>query len=100
MDVWLIVLIVTISVFLIVFVVERVAAAHKNRISAGREELVGRTAIVKRTLNPQGTVFLEGEIWNAEIDCGSAETGEYVIIKQTDGLKLFVSKNLNDGGDN
>jgi membrane-bound serine protease (ClpP class) len=49
-------------------------------------------------LNPEGTVFVEGEIWQAKIDSGAAEPGEYVIIKKTDGLILYVSKNSNQGG--
>jgi membrane-bound serine protease (ClpP class) len=91
-DIWLIVVIVTISVFLLVFVIERIIAAHKNQVSTGREDLV------RKGLNPEGTVFVEGEIWQAKIDSGAAEPGEYVIIKKTDGLILYVSKNSNQGG--
>ncbi|MDD3677613.1 MAG: NfeD family protein [Dehalococcoidales bacterium] len=98
MDIWLIVVIVTISVFLLVFVIERIIAAHKNQVSTGREDLIGKSAVVRKGLNPEGTVFVEGEIWQAKIDSGAAEPGEYVIIKKTDGLILYVSKNSNQGG--
>jgi len=91
-DIWLIIVIVVISVFLIVFVVERIIAAHKRQVTTGKESLIGKSAIVRKTLNPEGTVFCEGEIWKAIIDSGIAEPGEYVVINRADGLKLYVSK--------
>ncbi len=98
MDIWLIVIIVIVSVFILAFVIDRVVIAHKRRISTGREDLIGKSVVVRKTLNPEGTVFLEGEIWLARIDSGIAESGEYVIIKRSDGLKLYVSKINKEGG--
>ncbi len=98
MDIWLILIIVIISVFLLVFVIDRVIAAHRKKVSTGREDLVGKSAVVRNELNPEGTVFVEGEIWLARIDSGIAVPGEYVVIKKADGLKLYVSKNNIKGG--
>ena len=53
-------------------------------------DLKGKTAIVKETLNPKGTVFYQGELWNAESKSGKIETGEEVIIENVDGLMLNV----------
>ncbi|HAS04773.1 MAG TPA: serine protease [Dehalococcoidia bacterium] len=92
MDIWLIVVIVTISVFLLVFVIDRIIAAHKNRVSTGREDLINKSAVVRKSLNPEGTVFVEGEIWQAKINSGTAEPGDRVIINNIDGLILCVSK--------
>ncbi|MDD4873798.1 MAG: NfeD family protein [Dehalococcoidales bacterium] len=97
MDIWLIFIIVVISVFLLIFVIDRIVIAHKRQATTGREDLLGKSVIVRKTLDPEGTVFYEGEIWQAVIDKGVAESGEYVIIKNSDGLKLYVSKN-NEGG--
>jgi membrane-bound serine protease (ClpP class) len=97
-DIWLILIIVIISVFLLVFVIDRVIAAHRKKVSTGREDLVGKSAVVRNELNPEGTVFVEGEIWLARIDSGIAVPGEYVVIKKADGLKLYVSKNNIKGG--
>jgi membrane-bound serine protease (ClpP class) len=97
MDIWLIFLIIVICVFLLVFIIDRIIVAHKRQVTTGREDLVGKSVIVRKPLNPEGTVFYEGEIWDALIDKGIAEAGEYVIIKKSDGLKLYVSKN-NEGG--
>jgi len=96
-DIWSIIIVVIILVFLIIFVVDRVVVAHKRQATTGREDLIGKSVVVRKSLNPAGTVFLEGEIWQAVIDEGSAESGEYVVIIKSDGLKLYVSKN-NKGG--
>ena len=88
-------LIATIAIFftvLLVFVVNRVVAAHRRQATTGREELLGKTAIVRTALKPEGTVFHEGEIWAALLDKGLAEPGEEVLISKIDGLKLYVTK--------
>jgi membrane-bound serine protease (ClpP class) len=79
------------------FVVNRVVAAHRRQATTGREELLGKTATVRTSLNPEGTVFYEGEIWTAILDQGRAEPKEEVIIKRFDGLKLYVTKKEKGG---
>jgi len=66
--------------------------AHQRQVSAGREELVGKTAEVKIALEPKGTVFIQGERWKAVSEKGRVEPGEEVIITKVDGLKLYVTK--------
>ena len=88
-------LIVLVAVFFaafLVFVVNRVVVAHRRQATTGREELPGKTAIVRTTLNPEGTVLHEGELWTAILDQGRAEPKEEVIIERFDGLKLYVTK--------
>lgn len=82
---------IIIAVFL-VFVVIWVVRAHQRQVSAGKEELIGKTAVVKVTLEPKGIVFLEGEHWTAVIDKGRAEPEEEVIITEVEGMKLRVTK--------
>ncbi len=77
---------------MLAFVINRVMAAHRRQAATGREELVGKTAVVKTALKPEGSVFHEGEIWTAELDTGQAEPGEEVIITKSEGLKLYVTK--------
>ena len=74
------------------FVIQRALKAHRRQATTGREELVGKSAIVKVTLEPQGTILHEGELWTAVLDEGRAESGEEVIITKFDGLKLYVTK--------
>ena len=66
--------------------------AHRQRIFAGREELIGKIAEVKTVMNPKGTVFIQGETWMAISEAGRINPGEEVIITKVDGLKLHVTK--------
>ncbi len=92
MDAWLIVtLIVCVVAFLAITIIWGIRA-HRRRISAGWEELVGRTAEVRIALEPKGTVFIEGEQWTAVSESGQVKPGEEVIISKVDGLKLYVTK--------
>jgi membrane-bound serine protease (ClpP class) len=76
----------------IYFVVIWTLRTYRNRIAAGREDLIGRMAVVKTALEPRGLVLVEGEHWTAVIDKGRAEPEEEVIITKVDGLKLTVTK--------
>jgi membrane-bound serine protease (ClpP class) len=92
MDAWLIVIISICAVGILFFVVQRVVLAHRRQASAGREELVGRTAEVEVTLDPKGIVLVEGERWAAVSEKGRLKPGEEVIVIKVDGLKLVVVK--------
>lgn len=87
-----IVLITIIVVVIIYFVVIWVLRTYRKQVSAGREELIGKTAVVKIALEPKGVVLVEGERWTAVIDKGRAEPEEEVTITKVDGLKLLVTK--------
>jgi len=89
---WLIALVVIVVVGFAAFVIQRVVTAHRRQATTGREELIGKRAVVKVALSPEGTVLHEGELWRAELDGGQAEPGEEVTITKYDGLKLWVTK--------
>ncbi|GAG31942.1 unnamed protein product, partial [marine sediment metagenome] len=59
-DPWLIATVVIIVTVLFAFVINRVVGAHRRQAKTGREELVGKTALVKQALEPEGTVFFKG----------------------------------------
>jgi len=89
---WLITTVAVIIAAFFAFVISRVIRTHRRQASTGREELVGKTAIVKVALEPEGTVFFKGERWAAISDKDRVEAGETVIITKVDGLKLYVAK--------
>lgn len=66
--------------------------AHRQQISAGREELIGKIAEATTVINPKGIVLIQGERWTAILDKGRIEPGEEVIITKIEGLKLRVTK--------
>jgi membrane-bound serine protease (ClpP class) len=89
---WLIATVVIIIAAIFAFVISRVIRAHRRQASTGREELIGKTAVVRVALEPEGMVFFKGESWTAISDKGRVEPGEAVIITRVDGLKLYVIK--------
>jgi membrane-bound serine protease (ClpP class) len=91
-DPWLIATVVITVTALFVFVISRVVRAHRRQAKTGREELVGKTALVKQALEPEGTVFFKGERWTAISEKGRIKPGEEVIITKVDGLILHVTK--------
>ncbi len=58
---------------------------------SGAEGLVGETGVAKEKLDPEGNVYVHGELWSAECD-GVIEEGEEVVVEKVDGLKLKVKK--------
>ena len=75
-----------------VFIVGAIIMAHRRRITTGQEGLLGQTAVAQTPLDPKGTVFVEGERWNAMTESGRIEAGEEVIVTKVEGLKLKVAR--------
>jgi membrane-bound ClpP family serine protease len=91
-DTWEVVLIVVAVVAFLAVAIIWGVRAHRHQASAGREELIGKTAAVLTVMDPKGTVFVEGERWTAISEAGRVEPGEEVIITKVDGLKIWVTK--------
>jgi len=89
---WLIAVVVILVSAFFAFVVHRVIRIHRRQAYTGREELVGKTGVVKATLDPEGMVLFKGELWTAGSERGKVKLGEEVIITKVEGLKLYVKK--------
>ena len=88
-------LIATVSIIIAAFtglVMSRIIRTFRRQPSTGREELIGKMALVKTTLGPEGIVLFKGERWTAASEAGQVEPGEEVIINKVDNLKLYVTK--------
>jgi membrane-bound serine protease (ClpP class) len=94
----LFILILVFAVTATILVFRRVAEAGRLKVATGHEELIGRVAKVRAALNPEGTVFIDGEIWSAQMLGGTAQPGEDVIVTGVTGLKLCVSKTIEGAG--
>ena len=92
MDPWLWATLIICIIAFIAITVNWGIRAHRQQISAGREELIGKTAEVDVALEPKGIVFIQGERWTAISEEDRVEPGEEVIITKVDGLKLWVTK--------
>ncbi len=91
-DPWLIAFVAILLAGIFAFVISRVIRAHRRQATTGREELIGKTAVARTALKPEGSVFFKGERWLAVMEKGQAEPGEEVVITRVDGLKLHVTK--------
>ncbi len=91
-DWWLIAVVSIIIAVVVALIIWLVVRAHRVQATTGKEDLRGNLAVVRKTLDPEGTVFFQGELWNAISDSGRIDTGEEVIITEIKGLKLRVTK--------
>ena len=87
----IIVLASVLSVFML-SVVYNVVRARRQALSMGVETLVGRNAVARSLLDPNGFVFVNGEYWSAETENGPVQPGERVVVSEVKGLRLKVKK--------
>ena len=65
--------------------------AQMRKSITGKEGMIGKTGVAETEINPEGKVFVEGEIWDAYSDT-PIKKGEKVKITSVEGLKLKVAK--------
>jgi membrane-bound serine protease (ClpP class) len=88
---WFTGILIFVAIGLISLVIALIVRTYRHRATTGKEDLKGRVAIVKETLNPQGVVFVEGEFWNAVSQSGIIEVDQEVVISEVKGLTLSVN---------
>ncbi len=82
--------VIIIAVLIVISIIWGIRA-HRQKILAGKEELIGKTAEVKMAMNPEGTVLIDGELWTAISADDKAKPGDKVVITRVDRLKLWVT---------
>ncbi len=71
----------------------KVIQVRRTKPQTGYEELAGDSGVVRQTLDPDGYVFIHGELWKARAESGQIEVGETVKVESIDeGLTLVVSR--------
>jgi membrane-bound serine protease (ClpP class) len=83
---------------MVLFVLVNIMRIRMMPAQMGMESIVGREAVARSTLDPEGFVFFDGERWSAESEEGTIEEGERVVITEVKGLKLKVKKQQPEGG--
>lgn len=96
-DWWVIAIVVIFVVLFFVFVVQAIVRVQRRKQPTGTDGLIGMVAHVKTPLDPRGTVFVHGELWDATLNEGKADPQEEVIITNVEGLKLHVTKKQTGG---
>jgi membrane-bound serine protease (ClpP class) len=76
------------------FVFSKAIAARRAKPKTGLEELIGEVGVVRETLDPEGLVFVHGEIWRARSRDGEViPVDASVRVERLDeGLLLEVTR--------
>jgi len=88
-------LLVGMSIFIGMFFLSVVSAVLRTRRAPaymGAQALVGRVAVARTVLEPDGMVFFEGARWRAKAEDGTVAEGELVRVISVQGLKLTVRR--------
>jgi membrane-bound serine protease (ClpP class) len=94
---WLIAAVAIIVAAVFAFVITRIVHTHRRQAYTRREELLGKTALAKTALEPEGIVLFKGERWTAVVEKGKVKPGEEVTITRVDGLRLYVTRKRTRG---
>ena len=82
-----------------IFILTMAVQAQRRPAQTGKEGLVGKTGVVRKSLVPApsgpvryvGSILVYGELWRAESD-EAIESGEEVVVTGADGFTLHVQK--------
>jgi membrane-bound ClpP family serine protease len=64
--------------------------ARKHKIETGKEALIGADGKAATDLNPDGTVRVNGEFWQATTKNGPIKSGDPVKVVDMEGMFLIV----------
>jgi membrane-bound serine protease (ClpP class) len=77
---------------LVAFVVAKIVQVRRATVVTGQENLIGQVGVVRQALDPEGLVFLHGELWRARTDGHAVPPGEPVRVEGLDdSLTLRVA---------
>jgi len=72
-----------------VFLVGLVIKARRSKVVTGQQGLIGEIGVAQSALQPEGKVFVHGELWDA-VSSANIAPGARVVVKRVDGLRLEV----------
>lgn len=88
----LIIITTAITALFFLFVVGAGVKAQKRKAITGLEAMNGLTGVVMNSLEPDGRVIVNGEIWNAVAINGIVKRGEKVRVIEMKKFILYVEK--------
>jgi len=75
-----------------IFLIMLVVRAHSRKVMTGKEGLIGEIGTAQTDLNPEGKVFVHGELWHAEAEENIPQGSKVKVIEVKNGLKIKVTK--------
>ncbi|MGM0421119.1 MAG: NfeD family protein [Bacillota bacterium] len=80
------------SVLFILVALKKILNLTDLEIKSGDNRFKDKTGIVVETLNPEGQIKIEGEIWKAKIEGQEVKPGEKVKVINREGMTLLVKR--------
>ena len=77
-----------------IFLMSIAIKARQNKVVTGAQGLLGAIGEARTEIDPEGKVFVMGELWNAHAPT-RVRMGEQVVIRKVDGLELEVERTGN-----
>ncbi len=80
-----------------VFLVTLVVRARRSKVVTGSDGMIGAVGSASTALEPEGSVFVHGELWGA-VASAPVAAGTRIRVTAVDGLKLTVEPDGAEGG--
>ncbi|MGA3318132.1 MAG: nodulation protein NfeD [Candidatus Korobacteraceae bacterium] len=74
-----------------VFLMTIALRARRSKVVTGLQGMIGAVGEARTDIDPEGKVFVQGELWNAHARA-RVGLGEHVVVRKVDGLELEVEK--------
>jgi membrane-bound serine protease (ClpP class) len=74
-----------------VFLMSIALKARRNKVVTGEQGMIGSVGEARTDIDPEGKVFVQGELWNAHAP-SRVQMGEHVVVKKVEGLELEVER--------
>jgi membrane-bound serine protease (ClpP class) len=74
-----------------VFLMSIAIRARRNKVVTGSQGLIGAVGEARTDIDPEGKVFVLGELWNAHAPTRVA-LGDRIVVRKVEGLELEVDK--------
>jgi membrane-bound serine protease (ClpP class) len=92
-SIWVVLAIAATLAALVGIAFTKALQARRAPAQTGADELADQIGVVRQTLDPEGFVFVNGELWRARSSNGPIHAGEVVRVERVDdGLVLEVSQ--------
>jgi membrane-bound serine protease (ClpP class) len=74
-----------------VFLMTIALRARRSKVVTGLQGMIGAVGEARTEIDPEGKVFVQGELWNAHAR-SRVGIGEHVVVRKVEGLELEVEK--------
>ncbi len=75
-----------------IFAVGVTIRTQKRKPSTGLQGMIGSRGKAREDLDPEGMIFVHGELWKGRAEKGRISKGAKVVVKSVEGLILVVEE--------